>query len=538
MTAYERQGRQRSGSGSPPRAARAAPDAHVAGEEHVAIAERAHGDVRRPSTGRSPVWRGAVARASSASASGSSRSSPAATSPATSTRAAPRARGNGKPPGSASASDIASEVRRVPGPAGRAPSARPPPTPAAPRSRGRPARSRPSRPARGARAACHERREQRVGPEHRLDRASGRRPRRTGGPPARAASSASAASSRSSSTRTPDALGSHGEVPAAVLQGDTATIGTALDLLHAPPPPSPPGSPAGTRRRTARSPVSTRRHAHRNTPTRTERRWAERREVRRATAAASADPLLLDAADQLRAYFAGELREFDLPLAPSGTEFQRQVWAAVSGDPVRGHRGLLGDRRRGRTPQRLPRRGRRQRPQPASRDRPVPPGRSAPRARSPATAAGSTASAPSSTWSARRVRVCSHGRERPAVDSVVRVAGARRPPPDRPARRRDRRGRGHRPRAPGRVRLRVLRDRAGRRRGAARRRPHRRSRPGRLPRRDGDREQGGTQRDGHDDGRLEGDRHDRAGVPLGRRAATPTSRARSRPPSRNAARPS
>ena len=49
--------------------------------------------------------------------------------------------------------------------------------------------------------------------------------------------------------------------------------------------------------------------------------------------AASADPLLLDAADQLRAYFAGELREFDLPLAARGTEFQRQVWAAVYAVP-------------------------------------------------------------------------------------------------------------------------------------------------------------------------------------------------------------
>ena len=49
--------------------------------------------------------------------------------------------------------------------------------------------------------------------------------------------------------------------------------------------------------------------------------------------AASADPVLLDAADQLRAYFAGELREFELPLAPRGTAFQRQVWAAVSAVP-------------------------------------------------------------------------------------------------------------------------------------------------------------------------------------------------------------
>ena len=49
--------------------------------------------------------------------------------------------------------------------------------------------------------------------------------------------------------------------------------------------------------------------------------------------ARSADPLLLEAADQLRAYFAGELREFELPLAPRGTEFQRRVWTAVSAVP-------------------------------------------------------------------------------------------------------------------------------------------------------------------------------------------------------------
>ena len=35
---------------------------------------------------------------------------------------------------------------------------------------------------------------------------------------------------------------------------------------------------------------------------------------------------LADAAEQLRAYFYGEMREFDLPLAPRGTSFQRAVW--------------------------------------------------------------------------------------------------------------------------------------------------------------------------------------------------------------------
>jgi methylated-DNA-[protein]-cysteine S-methyltransferase len=36
-----------------------------------------------------------------------------------------------------------------------------------------------------------------------------------------------------------------------------------------------------------------------------------------------------DAAQQLHAYFAGELRRFDLPLAPHGTPFQRGVWSAL-----------------------------------------------------------------------------------------------------------------------------------------------------------------------------------------------------------------
>jgi methylated-DNA-[protein]-cysteine S-methyltransferase len=38
------------------------------------------------------------------------------------------------------------------------------------------------------------------------------------------------------------------------------------------------------------------------------------------------DALLRRAREQLRAYFDGELLEFDLPLAPRGTEFQRRVW--------------------------------------------------------------------------------------------------------------------------------------------------------------------------------------------------------------------
>ena len=38
------------------------------------------------------------------------------------------------------------------------------------------------------------------------------------------------------------------------------------------------------------------------------------------------DPLLLEAARQLTAYFNGDRKEFDLPLRPEGTPFQRRVW--------------------------------------------------------------------------------------------------------------------------------------------------------------------------------------------------------------------
>ncbi len=37
-------------------------------------------------------------------------------------------------------------------------------------------------------------------------------------------------------------------------------------------------------------------------------------------------PVLVDAARQLRAYFARELTDFDLPLAPVGSDFQQRVW--------------------------------------------------------------------------------------------------------------------------------------------------------------------------------------------------------------------
>lgn len=40
-------------------------------------------------------------------------------------------------------------------------------------------------------------------------------------------------------------------------------------------------------------------------------------------------PLLEKAARQLEEYFAGQRKEFSLPLAPKGTEFQLRVWQAL-----------------------------------------------------------------------------------------------------------------------------------------------------------------------------------------------------------------
>lgn len=44
-------------------------------------------------------------------------------------------------------------------------------------------------------------------------------------------------------------------------------------------------------------------------------------------------PLLTEAARQLDEYFAGARREFSLPLAAEGTEFQRAVWRALAEIP-------------------------------------------------------------------------------------------------------------------------------------------------------------------------------------------------------------
>ena len=42
-------------------------------------------------------------------------------------------------------------------------------------------------------------------------------------------------------------------------------------------------------------------------------------------------PVLVETVRQLRAYFDRDLKEFDLPLAPAGSDFQKSVWAQLLG---------------------------------------------------------------------------------------------------------------------------------------------------------------------------------------------------------------
>ena len=61
---------------------------------------------------------------------------------------------------------------------------------------------------------------------------------------------------------------------------------------------------------------------------------ASRHPVKRDARWEQADhPLLDPLATQLDEYFAGARRDFDLPLAPEGTDFQRTVWHALARIP-------------------------------------------------------------------------------------------------------------------------------------------------------------------------------------------------------------
>ena len=55
-------------------------------------------------------------------------------------------------------------------------------------------------------------------------------------------------------------------------------------------------------------------------------RWAD-------DAAGNGSPLLAEAARQLDAYFVGKLLDFDLPLRPAGSDFERRVWSGMQTIP-------------------------------------------------------------------------------------------------------------------------------------------------------------------------------------------------------------
>ena len=55
--------------------------------------------------------------------------------------------------------------------------------------------------------------------------------------------------------------------------------------------------------------------------------------ARLAAAAEKATPLLKTAERELMEYFAGRRTTFDLPLEPVGTDFQREVWRALTRIP-------------------------------------------------------------------------------------------------------------------------------------------------------------------------------------------------------------
>lgn len=52
-------------------------------------------------------------------------------------------------------------------------------------------------------------------------------------------------------------------------------------------------------------------------------------------------PVLTEAGRQLAEYFSGQRQRFSIPLAPSGTEFQKTVWRALAGIPFGETRSYL-----------------------------------------------------------------------------------------------------------------------------------------------------------------------------------------------------
>ncbi|GAB3261061.1 methylated-DNA--[protein]-cysteine S-methyltransferase [Chitinimonas naiadis] len=64
-------------------------------------------------------------------------------------------------------------------------------------------------------------------------------------------------------------------------------------------------------------------------------------EARAALEGQHAPALLAEVGRQLAAYCAGELRQFDLPLAPDGTAFQQAAWQALLAIPYGETRSYL-----------------------------------------------------------------------------------------------------------------------------------------------------------------------------------------------------
>jgi methylated-DNA-[protein]-cysteine S-methyltransferase len=62
--------------------------------------------------------------------------------------------------------------------------------------------------------------------------------------------------------------------------------------------------------------------------------WLDGKDAGPAAAGARRDPnAFTEVKAQLDAYFSGELKDFDLPLAPKGTPFQLAVWAQLTRIP-------------------------------------------------------------------------------------------------------------------------------------------------------------------------------------------------------------
>lgn len=61
--------------------------------------------------------------------------------------------------------------------------------------------------------------------------------------------------------------------------------------------------------------------------------WLPSKVDEKVTVSGEPDEVLRETARQLKAYFAGELREFDVPMNLTGTSFQKKVWDELTRIP-------------------------------------------------------------------------------------------------------------------------------------------------------------------------------------------------------------